>query len=114
MLFQGIIKKKLPMQTGTSQRGNQWSKQTYVLEYDSNSEHPKQIASDLMNDKITSFNIIEGECICAEIDFTTNEFNGRIFNNVNCWKVTRPAAQAAAQPVQPAPPNEEAAGELPF
>ena len=36
MLFQGIIKKKLPMQTGTSQRGNQWSKQTYVLEYDSN------------------------------------------------------------------------------
>lgn len=112
MLFQGIIKKKLPMQTGTSQRGNQWSKQTYVLEYDSNSEHPKQIAFDLMNDKITSFNIIEGEYICAEIDFTTNEFNGRIFNNVNCWKVTRPVTQTQAP--QPAPPNEEAAGGLPF
>lgn len=126
MLFQGIIVKKMPMQTGMSQRGNQWSKQTYVLEYDTNQQYPKQIAFDLMNDKIASYNLQEGEFISAEIDFTVNEYNGRMFNNVNCWKVTKPTAQnpvvrqsdSVAPPPQAAPmaqpQQEEPVEELPF
>lgn len=89
----------LPTRTGTSAKGTQWSTQTFVLE--TQEQYPKKIAVDVMNENISRFNVQAGEMLTASIDIDAHEYNGRWFNNVKAWNVSREAQQPAApQPVQ--------------
>ncbi len=86
----------LPTRTGTSAKGTQWSTQTFVLE--TQEQYPKKIAVDVMNENISRFNVQTGELLTASIDIDAHEYNGRWFNNVKAWNVSRNGAQ---QPVAP-------------
>jgi hypothetical protein len=81
-------------------------------------------------DRIKQFNIQMGEDITVSFDIDAHEFNGRWFNDVRAFNVTRGAAPMAAAPMAaapdaasmataPFPPAQESAGEgstddLPF
>lgn len=109
----GKIIAVLPTRSGTSARGTQWSSQTAVIE--THEQYPKKIAFDVLGDKITEFNLQVGEEVTVSFDINARESNGKWFNSVNAWKVTRqqvPAQggynmnpQAGAQAAQAAQPS---------
>ncbi len=83
----GKIIAVLPTRSGTSARGTQWSSQTAVIE--TQEQYPKKLAFDVMNDKITQFNLQVGEFLTVSYDFDAHESNGRWFNSCRAWNVVR-------------------------
>ncbi len=126
----GKIIAVLPASSGVSARtGNSWMSQDYVIEVPG--QYPKKCVFRVFGeDRIKQFNIQMGEDITVSFDIDAHEFNGRWFNDVRAFNVTRGAAPIAAAPMAaapdaasmataPFPPAQESAGEgstddLPF
>ena len=126
----GKIIAVLPASSGVSARtGNSWMSQDYVIEVPG--QYPKKCVFHVFGeDRIKQFNIQMGEDITVSFDIDAHEFNGRWFNDVRAFNVTRGAAPMAAAPMAaapdaasmataPFPPAQESAGEgstddLPF
>jgi hypothetical protein len=126
----GKIIAVLPASSGVSARtGNSWMSQDYVIEVPG--QYPKKCVFRVFGeDRIKQFNIQMGEDITVSFDIDAHEFNGRWFNDVRAFNVTRGAAPMAGAPMAaapdaasmataPFPPAQESAGEgstddLPF
>lgn len=91
----GKIIAVLPTKSGTSARGTQWSSQTAVIE--THEQYPKRVAFDVLGDKITEFNLQVGEEVTVSFDINAREYNGKWWNSVNAWNVTRVDSQQGAQ-----------------
>ncbi len=93
----GKIIAALPERNGVSAKGNQWRSVTYVLE--TQEQYPKKLAFDVVNDKIDQFGIQVGEIINVSFDIDAREYQGRYFNQVKAWNITRtqPGAQMPPQ-----------------
>lgn len=91
----GKIIAVLPTKSGTSARGTQWSSQTAVIE--THEQYPKRVAFDVLGDKITEFNLQVGEEVTVSFDINAREYNGKWWNSVNAWHVTRVDSQQGAQ-----------------
>lgn len=84
------IDKVLPLQTGVSASGNNWSKQEYIgktLE-----QYPKTVVFNLFGDAINENPIQEGLTYNVHLDISSRSYvdkNGaeRWFTNVSAWKV---------------------------
>ena len=65
-------------------------KQTFVLEEDTTREFKGSIAIDLLGDKVA---LLEGSkvghFVTAHLNTRTAEHNGRIYNNISAWKITK-------------------------
>ncbi len=83
----GRIIAVLPEASGTSARGNQWRKATYVLE--TQEQYPKKIVFDVLNDKIDQLGIHQGEVMTVRFDIDAREHNERWYNSVIAWSVVR-------------------------
>lgn len=93
----GKIIAVLPTRSGTSAKGTQWSSQTAVLE--TQEQYPKKVAFEVMNERISEFNLQVGEMLTVSFDIEAHDFNGRWYNNVRAWKVVR--QQSSPQGTQP-------------
>ncbi len=106
----GKIIAVLPASSGVSARtGNSWMSQDYVIEVPG--QYPKKCVFRVFGeDRIKQFNIQMGEDITVSFDIDAHEFNGRWFNDVRAYNVTRGqspvAAVAAAVQTSPFPPQE--------
>ena len=130
----GKIIAVLPANSGVSSRtGNPWMSQEFVIEVPGQ-YHRKCVFRVFGEDRIKQFNIQMGEDITISFDIDAHEYNGRWFNEIRAYNVTRGQAPVAAAPgVAPAqatpfppqdanspfPPAQEPAGEgstddLPF
>lgn len=89
METKGKIIAVLDPQSGVSARtGNAWMNQEYVLEVPG--QYPKKLCFKVMGeDRIKQFNIKMNETITIEFDFDSHEYNGRWYNECNCYNVTR-------------------------
>lgn len=104
----GKIIQVLPPQSGTSQAGNQWKKQEYVLETED--AYPRKIHFDFFGDRVDQFPLTLNDRIRLNFDIESREYNGRWYTNIRGWKAEKidatqqPAAapQPAAQPTAPA------------
>lgn len=95
MEIQGKIIAVLPERSGVSARG-EWKSQTYVIE--TQEQYPKKMAFDVFGaDRIASFGIQFGEVINVSFDIDAHEYQGRYFNQIRAWNVTKVSQQAAAQ-----------------
>ncbi len=132
MELTGKIIAVLAAQSGVSARtGNPWMSQEYVIEVPG--QYPRRCVFRLFGeDRIKQFNIQQGEEITVSFDIDAHEYNGRWFNEIRAYNVTRgqavPAygAPVGAQPValnpaatSPFPPAQEPSSEgstddLPF
>ena len=106
MEIQGKVIAVLPERSGISQRG-EWRSQTYVIE--TQEQYPKKMAFDVFGgDRIVNFGIHLGEVINVSFDIDAHEYQGRYFNQIRAWNVTKVSQQAAAQAsagvAQPAAP----------
>ena len=128
----------LPANSGVSARtGNPWMSQEYVIEVPG--QYPRKCLFRIFGeDRIKQFNIQIGEDITVSFDIDAHEYQGRWFNEIRAYNVTRgvapvaggapvagatpfPPQQAAApnDSTSPFPPAQEPAGEgsaddLPF
>lgn len=96
----GKIIVALPERSGTSQRGNQWRSITYVLE--TQEQYPKKLAFDVVNEKIDQLNIQVGEMLTVQFDINAREYQGKWYNSIQAWNVTRqqPGGQQGYQQSQ--------------
>lgn len=95
MEIQGKVIAVLPERSGVSARG-EWKSQTYVIE--TQEQYPKKMAFDVFGaDRIASFGIHSGEVINVSFDIDAHEYQGRYFNQIRTWNVTKVSQQTAAQ-----------------
>lgn len=95
MKIQGKVIAVLPERSGISQRG-EWRSQTYVIE--TQEQYPKKMAFDVFGgDRIANFGIHLGDVIDVSFDIDAYEYQGRYFNQIRAWNVTKVSQQAAAQ-----------------
>ena len=94
MEIKGKVVSVLPQQSGTSQAGNQWKKQEFVIE--TQEQFPKKICMTLFGDRVDQYPVAVNDEIVASIDIESREYNGRWYTNVNAWKIEKASAQAAA------------------
>ena len=110
----GNIIQILPLQTGTSSRG-EWKKQYYILETEG--QYPKKVCFNAWGDKIDTFSIKEGEKVTVSIEIESREFNSRWYTDISAWRVERVAAGSAVHsaPIDtPPPPISDEKSDLPF
>ena len=95
MEIQGKIIAVLPERSGVSARG-EWKSQTYVIE--TQEQYPKKMVFDVFGaDRIANFHIQLGEVVNVSFDIDAHEYQGRYFNQIRAWNVTKVSQQAAAQ-----------------
>ena len=90
----GKIIKILPLQEGQGANGP-WKKQDYIIETEE--QYPKKVCFNAWGDKITQFNVQEGQSYKVSINIESREYNERWYTDVRAWKV-EPAGVAAAPP----------------
>ena len=94
MEIQGKVIAVLPERSGVSARG-EWKSQTYVIE--TQEQYPKKMAFDVFGaDRIANFGIQFGEVINVSFDIDAHEYQGRWFNSIRAWNVTKVSQQAMA------------------
>lgn len=102
----GKIILKLPLQSGVSKSGNNWSKQEYVLETQEN--FPKKVHFDFFGDRANQYDLQEGQMVKLSFDIESREYNGRWYTSIRGWKaepadVPTPGTYAGAPEVGSAP-----------
>ena len=103
MEITGKIIAVLEPRKGTSSRtGSEWICGQYVLE--TMDQYPRKLFFEVFGaDRMQQFNIQLGEIMTVSFDIDAREYQGRWYNTLNCWKIERPQAAAAAQPQAGAP-----------
>ena len=100
MKLEGKIIVAQPIQSGVSKNGNNWQRQDFVLEIPG--QYPKKVAFSVMNSNIQNFGLAVGQDVDIEIDINANEWQGKWFNSITCWKATlrnpRTAYRSATAP----------------
>ena len=129
MELTGKIIAVLQANSGVSNRtGNPWMSQEYVIEVPG--QYPRKCLFRVFGeDRIKQFNIQQGEDVTVQFDIDAHEYNGRWFNEIRAYNVTRgqvqsvapgaatfPQAGGATAPFPPAqePASEGSADDLPF
>jgi len=99
MELKGKVIKLLPIQTGTSARG-EWRKQEFILEIPGN--FPKQVCLYMWGDAIDSASLTEGIDVTASIDIESREYNGKWYTNVRAWKIEKQVSAPQSTMGEPA------------
>ena len=87
---------------GVSQKSGQpWAKQDFILTYQDGDRERNILFTVFGRDKIEQFDLKMGETVTVSLDFDAHEYKGKWYNEVRCWKVTRPNQAAPAQAAQP-------------
>lgn len=107
MEFEGIVYKILPVQRGTSARG-EWSKQEVIFEMPS--EFSRKICVTFFGERASEVaKLREGDRVQVSINVESREYNGRWYTNVSAWRISKVEAEpAAAAPVPDLPPLDRA------
>ena len=84
---EGKIIAKLPLQSGVSKAGNNWSKQEYVLE--TQEAYPKKIHFSFFGDRANQYPLEVGDTVRLSFDIDSHEYNGRWFTSINGWKAEK-------------------------
>lgn len=92
----GRIIAVLPERSGVSQRsGSEWKVATYVLE--TQEQYPKKMCFEVFGtDRIQNFNIQVGEMLNVSFDIDAHEYNGRWFNSIRAFRVSRNLQESPA------------------
>lgn len=115
IVLTGTIVLALQPQSGVSQRGNQWMRQSYVIEHE-HGQYPKRAVFDVKDAKIQELNLQVGENVAIHLNLDCREYpenSGKFFNSLVAWKAERQMQQGYQQPVQGGWPQQQAWGQQP-
>jgi hypothetical protein len=105
MEVQGKIIAVLPIKSGTSSSGKQWTTQEYVLEI--GGQYPKHVCFEVFGDKIGEFGIQLGDELNVSFDIDARQWKDRWFNSVKAYKVNHLSSEQPQQPQQQQPKEAE-------
>lgn len=106
MEVKGKIIIKLPLASGVSKAGNNWSKQEYVLE--TQEAYPKKIYFSFFGDRANQYPLEVGDMVNLSFDIDSHEYAGRWFTSINGWKAEKLDAAATAPAAAPQPAYTQA------
>lgn len=86
MQFKARVIDRLPMQSGTSRSGNDWSKATLIVE--TITQYPKKVAISNMKRASEFSSLPNGTVATFDVEMESREFNGRWYTDVACWNWT--------------------------
>jgi len=101
MEITGKIVQTLPKQTGNAKNGTTWEKQEFIIEVPG--QYPKKVCFNLWGDKISKFNILDGQDLTISVDVESREYNGRWYTDIRAWNVTKQNAGSAIGGTNSAP-----------
>ena len=119
MEITGVVKSVMPTQTGTSQSGKAWQKREFIIE-ETVGNYPNSLVITAFGDRVEKLNTLRvGDYVTARFDTQAREYNGRVFNNITLYDITKPQAQAQQQayigaPQQVMPQQYQAAPAQPY
>lgn len=89
MQITGNIVVVCPIKSGVSQQGKEWQSLDFVVEIPG--QYPKRVVLNIFGqDKINQLNPQVGEQnVTVDFDIDAHEYNGRFFNQVRAWNITR-------------------------
>lgn len=96
MEFEGIVFKKLPATSGTSQRG-EWHRQDVVFEVVSQSPYPRKACVTFFNKQDEVARLVVGAKYIVSFDIESREFKERWYTDLRAWKVEPKEAAEVAQ-----------------
>lgn len=99
MEIRGRVIQNLGLQSGTSKAGKVWSKCDLLIETAENPQYPKKVKITNIKKPDEFSKIPLGADVIFSIEIESNEFNGKWYTNVNCWK-WQMAQQMQQQPMQ--------------
>jgi hypothetical protein len=124
MDIKGVVKAVLPLQSGTSAKG-EWKRQTVVVEF-KDGDYTSCVALDNVKkaDDFGKLNIGD-ECTFKCNTPTSREYNGRWYTSVNCWgwdvenkaeveQEQEPMSEPTPEPTATAEPTAKADDDMPF
>lgn len=100
MDFKGVIKKVLPANSGTK-NGKNWVSQDFVIEEVGQRYNQSIVFNVFGQERIDSFQLVEGLMVTVQLDFNTNEWQGKFYNRITCFNVIHEGAKTTQQ-TQPA------------
>lgn len=108
MELTGKIIAVLEPRGGVSNRtGNAWKSQEFVIEVPG--QYPRKCVFTVFGEeRLNQFNIQNGEELTVSFDIDAREYNGRWYNDIRAYNVTRGAAPVTAPQATPFPPQQEA------
>jgi hypothetical protein len=120
MDIKGVVKAVLPLQSGTSAKG-EWKRQTVVVEF-KDGDYTSCVALDNVKkaEEFGKLNIGD-ECTFKCNTPTSREYNGRWYTSVNCWgwdvenkAEAQPMPEPTPQLTATAEPTTKAVDDMPF
>ena len=119
----GTITYKSDVQSGMSQNGNPWYRQTIVVDVAGYNGSFRKIALQATGDKVGDLQSMQlGDKVEVSYQVTAREYNGKWYNNVDLYKIER--EEEVQQPMQKVLPKstplvapgstEPTDGDLPF
>ena len=115
MEIKGQLIQKLPVSSGTSQKG-QWQSQEIIVE--TLETYPKKIAIEFFGDKVSEIDKLNiNDQLTVSVNIESREFNGKWYTKVKAWKVVVDKAaepQKAPEPEYPSEFDEAQTEDLPF
>ena len=85
--IKGKLSQKLSIESGVAKSGNEWKKQSFVL--DTDAQYNPLICFKLFGEEKINLltNFKEGEMIEVFVNLSSKEYNGRYFHNIDAWKI---------------------------
>lgn len=97
MEIKGQFIQKLSEESGISATGKAWRKQAAIIE--TIETYPKKVCLLFFGDKVDHLsNVYSGVKVTASVNIESREFNGKWYTNIDCWKLTIEASEAAPAP----------------
>lgn len=102
--IEGKIISALEPRSGQNARGT-WMVQEFLLE-SSEQPYPRKCLFSIFGaERLQAFNLQVGEYVAVDVDIDAREYNGRYYNSVRAWRVTRvPEPAPAGMPMPGMPP----------
>lgn len=112
MDFVGVVYRILPLQSGTSARG-QWQKQEVVFELPD--EFSRKVCVTFFGDRAQDAASLQvGDKLNVSVNIESREYNGRWYTDVRAWRIQKvQPEQPAAAPIPDLPPFETAEPAMP-
>lgn len=85
MEFQGVVKQVLPLESGVSKSGNQWSKASVIFDVTTNPQYPKLVKVSNMKKADVFAKLTPGTKVNLKVEIESREYNGRWYTEVSAW-----------------------------
>ena len=85
----GKLVQKLERETGVSNSGKTWEKQSILIEQ-AGADYNKEVAISFFGDKIKKLRDIEiGSDVSVSVNLSSREYNGKYYHNIDGWFIAK-------------------------